>query len=499
MDIDERASGPFGGLMGLIQYKSKDGVFDVIVLGGRLGGLIAATHLVKEGRSVLLLKERNYRPYYTREGYRFVPFSNLTEKQIPADLLKSIPSMISPVTHRKKSEKTPPNLLFQVILPEARIDLYRERSLLQREWRREFPDEKDRIESFYTELERVKEVLKKRRQEKGSFFGSPTGGSSFLKRWWSKRGLPKGGTHQWLSPFSPEFKKLIELQMLCYGYLCSTSYPIPLVAHLLLKDEENEQPPLDLEKVECDLMETFIREGGIVKEIDGVKKIETGWRKGVSVLLTGEEISYRSRFFLLNSPLHSLSTIFGKKRNPFSKWEERIRPRYVLVPFFLGIREKGIPVGMGNFLVSILNLEKPYEGGNLLFLSLSKKREEHQAPEGKRALTVLSFLPYEGLTEDAFSKLQDEVLTHINYLFPFLDEYMEFVDGQWAEDQISCWSYPHYFYETESGFKWDGEFVPSRVFRNIYLCGREIYPHLGLEGEIRNGLRMGAELLRRCH
>ncbi len=485
--------------MGLIQYKSKDSIFDVIVLGGRLGGLIAATHLVKEKRSVLLLKERKYRPYYSREGYRFVPFSNLCEKQIPANLLKSIPSSISPVTHRKKSETTPPKPLFQVILPEARIDLYRERSLLQREWRREFPEEEDRIGSLYTELARVKEALKKRRQEEGSFFGFPTGGPSFLRRWWSGRGLPKGGIHQWLSSFSLEFKKFIELQMLSYGYLCSTSYPIPLVAHLLLKDEEDEQALLDLEKVEGDLLEIFLREGGIVKEIDGVDRIETGWRKGVSLLLMGEKIPYRSRFFLLNAPLHSLSTIFRKKRNPFSKWEERIRPRYVLVPFFLGIHEKVIPIGMENLLVSILNLEKPYEGGNLLFLGLSKSREEHQAPEGKRALTVSSFLPYESLTEDVFSKLQDEVMAHLNHLFPFLDEYLEFVDGRWAEDQISCWSYPHYFYEAESGFAWDEELVPSRLFRNIYLCGREIYPHLGLEGEIRNGLRMGAELLRRCH
>lgn len=482
-----------------MQYKSKDSSFDVIVLGGRLGGLIAATHLVKERRSVLLLKERKYRPSYSREGYRFVPFSNLTEKQIPADLLKTIPSWISPVPHRKKSEKTAPNVFFQVILPEARIDLYRERSLLQREWRREFPEEKDRIESFYRELERVKEVLKKRRQEKGSSFSFPTGGASFLKRWLSGRGLPKGGTHQWLSSFSPEFKKFIELQMLSYGYLCSTSYPIPLVAHLLLNDEENEQPPLDLEKVECDLMETFIRDGGIVKEIDGVEKIETRWRKGVSLLLTGEEIPYRSRFFLLNSPLHSLSTIFRKKRNPFSKWEERIRPRYVLVPFFLGIREKVIPVGMGDLLVSILNLDKPYEGGNLLFLSLSKKKDVNHSPEGKRALTVSSFLPYETRTEDSFAKLQDQVMTHLNHLFPFLDEYMEFIDRQWAEDQITCWSYPHYFYEIESDFKWEEEFVPRRIFRNVYLCGRESYPYLGLEGEIRNGLWLGAELLKRCH
>ncbi|MDP3016428.1 MAG: hypothetical protein Q8N70_05065, partial [Deltaproteobacteria bacterium] len=134
--------------------KHQHKVFDVAILGIGLSGLIAAARMAKENRSVLLLKEEGYRSSYTRDGYRFVPYSNFSEKQIQTRLLKIISPPTDHRENQKKGDKPEHKVSFQVILPEARIDLYRERSLLQREWRREFPKELNQIETFYAELER---------------------------------------------------------------------------------------------------------------------------------------------------------------------------------------------------------------------------------------------------------------------------------------------------------------------------------------------------------
>jgi phytoene dehydrogenase-like protein len=474
--------------------KHQHKVFDVAILGAGLSGLIAAARLAKENRSILLLKEEKYRFAHARDGYRFVPFSNFSEKQIQTRLLKKISPPTDHRENQKKGDKPEQKVSFQLILPEARIDLYRERSLLQREWRREFPEELNQIENFYAELERIKQVLKKvKSPPPGSNF--PIWNRSFLKRWLSFDGLPKGGTDKWLSSFSPEFKKFIELQMISHGNFRSDSFPIPLVSHLLFNEEGDEwEESVDLEKVTQGMIEKFIQSGGSVEDIEGVEKVQMKGRREFSLSLKGDEKIFRSRSLVLNSPLHCLSNIFGKKGKALSRWGKKIRPRYVLVPFFLGIRERVIPVGMRNLLVSILNLQKPYEGGNLLFLSLSRKGDENQAPEGKRALTVQGFMSCGGSQKNSISDLQDGVMIHLKHLFPFLENHIEFIDRKWADDQMDCWSYPYFLYEVHSDFRWRRGIVPIRISKNLYFSGRENFPYLGLEGEIISGWLVGEEI-----
>ncbi|MBM4308006.1 MAG: FAD-binding protein, partial [Deltaproteobacteria bacterium] len=70
--------------------KSDSKVFDVVILGTGLSGLIAATQLAKEHRSVLLLKEKRYCSFFKRDGYCFIPFSNFSEKLVQTGPLKKV-------------------------------------------------------------------------------------------------------------------------------------------------------------------------------------------------------------------------------------------------------------------------------------------------------------------------------------------------------------------------------------------------------------------------
>lgn len=477
--------------------KNQHKVFDTVVLGTGLSGLIAANRLTKENQSVLLLQEERHRSSYTKDGYRFFPFTNFSEKRIQTGLLKKISHLVDRRENRKERDKADQKASFQVILPESRIDLYRDPSLMQGEWRREFPHELKQIESFYAELRRIKQVLKEIKSKADPESNFPICDKSFLKRWLSFDGLPRAGTGQSLSSFSPEFKKFIELQMISYGHLCSDSFPIPLVSHLLLHDDGDEwEERIELENIGRGMIEKFSQSGGTVKETEGVEKAEVKRRGGFSLSLKGEDMTVRSRNLLLNSPLDRLSSLFGKKGKALSEWGRKIRPRYILIPFFLGIDERVVPVGMGNLLVSMLNLQNPYEGGNLLFLRLSQQGDERHAPEGKRALTVQCLMPYEESREKPISDLQDGVMKHLKHLFPFLENHIEFIDWTWAEDQRDCWSYPHYIYEMDSGFKWREGIVPTRISNKLYFSGRENFPYLGLEGEILGGLLSGAQILK---
>jgi len=479
---------------------------EIVILGSGLGGLIAGALLSRNNRKVLLLKERRYQPSFVREGYRFIPFSNFSEKLLKHSLLQKISHTLNlpPVTGDREDGrkadrrfgKTKQESAFQVILPKARVDLFCQRSIFRREWKREFSKEADRIANFYKEMERIAPLMRRMKSEGGSWSAFPIRSSPWIKRWLPFKSLPRERMNEKLSAFSKEFGEFIRLQLISWGNLYSDRFPLYLAAYLLLQDEgEKWVFQMDLERMEKKILEIFALSGGKIEEIEGVEKIERKWLGGFALSLKGETRVLRSRFLLFNSPLHHLSHLLGKKDRKLSRWREKIQPRYALLPLFLGIDEKVVPVGMRDLLVSILDLEKPYGGGNLLLLHLGPKGDGEWAPQGKRAVTVESLISVEQGDPGSLDEHLKGVMRHLDHLFPFLEDYVEFTDWGWAKEQFLCWSYPHFLYETNHDFKWGEGVVPARLSRNLYFVGKENFPYLGLEGEVISGRLVGKQLL----
>jgi phytoene dehydrogenase-like protein len=480
---------------------------EIIVLGSGLGGLIAGTLLAKNNHPVLLLKENGYHPSYTIKGYRFTPFSSISEKRLKPSLLKKIsqtlnlPSFIDSKEREKQTKIISRQLrredAFQVVLPRARIDISFQPSLSQREWKREFPDEAAQVEGFYNELDQTQHFLQKLKSKKkvSPFF--PIRQRSFIKNIFPFDLFPKDKMNPRLSPFSREFKEFIKLQLTSWGNLYSDQFPTSFAAYILLDEMNALTPNFDLEKLEKEIFNQFLRYGGKVEEIDRVKKVEIKWKKGQTLSLDRDRMVFRSKFLIFNSPLHHISSLLGQKGEGVSKWGKTIKPLFVLVPLFLGIREKVIPVGMKDLLISILDIEKPYPDGNVLFLSFSPRGDETQAPEGSRALTVESLMGLEKWEQTLLVDHQHGVLKHLYHLIPFLESHLDFVDFQWASEHVPKWSYSHFLYQAASDFDWREGVVPMNLFRNVYFVGKENFPHLGLEGEIFTGLMVAQQILKK--
>ncbi len=486
--------------------KQESELYDVMVLGFGLGGLVAATRLLKEHHTVILLKEKKHHLSCQADGYRFLPFSNFSERLIKRALLERVskelgfPLLMSDRGEDRQGEtkwkKPKQKVAFQVILPKARIDLFSQRSMLQRELKREFPNEVGPIEDFYDEMERLQHLLKEEKAKERLESVFPIERRSWIKKWWPFAPLPKGKMEERLAPFSKEFREFIRLQMISWANLRPDRFPITLANYLLCHGEPDEEIlEIDLEGLKERILGRFVQAGGRIEEVEGVERAERGWRKGFTLSLRGDGGAVRSKFLIINSPLQHLSNLLGRKARLLLKWRERIQPRYLLLPLFLGVREKIVPVGMENLLVSILDLNKPYEGGNLLFLSLSQKGDETEAPEGRRALIVESLMSPEKWDSDLFAEHQKGVMAHLYHLFPFLEGYIELTNWDWAREQCSCWSYPHFIYETHDDFQWREGIVPHRISKNFYFIGKENFPHLGIEGEVLSGLIVAKEIL----
>jgi hypothetical protein len=233
-----------------------------------------------------------------------------------------------------------------------------------------------------------------------------------------------------------------------------------------------------------------------------VEEVHQGWRKGFALMLAGDQKIIRSKFLVLHSPLHRIVNLPGKRGKRLSTWAQRIKPRSVVFPLFLAVQEKVIPVGMKDLLISIQDLEKPYEGGNLLMLALSPKGDGVRAPEGKRSLTVESLIPWETYNEHWDLASMDEhktaVMKHLCRLIPFLENHIEFMDSDWGNELIRHWSYPHFFYESAFEYHWREGLVPTRISRNLYLAGNENFPYLGLEGEAISGWMVAREISKKA-
>jgi hypothetical protein len=386
---------------------------------------------------------------------------------------------------------------FQVVLPKARIDIFPQRSLCQREWKREFPGEAVQIETFYDELGQIQHLLHKVDWKKNSPTFFPLRWRSLIARIFRIDPLPEEGVDKKLSLFSREFREFIQLQLISRGNFYSDRFPLSLASQVLLDGASESNSDIDSEKLEKEILGQFLRSGGRIEEIDRVKKIEFGWRKECSLTLEGSPPVFRSRFLVINLPLHRSSRVLGKKGKEFIKWEKKIKPLYMTIPLFLGIHEKVVPVGMENLVVSILDLGKPYEDGNVVLLSLSPKGDKTRAPEGKRALTVESLMDVGKWGQTPLADYQQGVMRHLYHLFPYLEDYTEFVDFQWASDHVPRWSYSHFLYEATSDFNWRQGVVPMRMSKNIYFVGKENFPYWGLGGEVFSGLTAAQHILKK--
>jgi len=480
---------------------------EVIILGSGLAGLVAGTFLSKNNRSVLLLREKGYQPSYSTKGYHFIPFSNFSEKSLKPSLARKVSqalklSLLMGTREDGKEAKAPSDKsrrgsAFQVVLPKARIDIFSQRSLCQREWKREFPREAVQIETFYDELGQIEHLLKKESRGKNSPTFIPFRQRTLMTRVFPRASLLEEGVDKKLSLFSREFREFIQLQLLSWGNFYSDRFPLSLATQVLFDGSSEWNSDIDSEKLEEEILNQFLRAGGRIEEIDKVKEIEFGWRKACNLTLEGNSAVFRSQFLVINFPLHRSSAFLGNKRKVFIKWEKKIKPTYMAIPLFLGVHDKVIPVGMENLVISILDLGKPYEDGNVVFLSLSRKGDKTKAPEGKRAITVESLMDLRKWGQVPLADYQQGVMRHLYHLFPFLEDYIDFVDFQWAGDHVPRWSYSHFLYEATSDFNWRQGVVPMRMSRNIYFVGKENFPYLGLGGEVFSGLAAAQHILKK--
>lgn len=461
--------------------------YDVTVIGTEAGGLFASAILGKRNLSILILKEKGYKPFFEKDGYRFEPFSNLTEIGLNKRLIRWVSEELGLSTKEFSSNDiNEKEIFYQIILPENRIDIMNDfSSFFEIEMRREFGKELDKIINFYDNMRDIGDKIRKITVKDFPQNLFPVRKACALRRLFSSFLFKEKDIGRRLTIFSEEFKNFIILQLFPNGNLIPFNFPTSLTAYILMNSIESRLRSIDINNLKRILMERINASGARIEEVGRIERIERKSKTGFIIKTVEEEKEFESRYIIVNHPIQNISYFNGEEKKRISKWKRFIEPYYVIVPFFLGIREKVIPVGMKDLVISLYDLRKPFENGNLIYISLSPK-DGDKAPTGRRALVLECLIPFENLGS-SLEGCKKNIISHLNYIVPFLEEYIDLKDFELAENQLSSWSYPHFIYKVRVNFDWRGGIVPNQISKNLFFIGKENFPYLGLEGEIIGG------------
>jgi phytoene dehydrogenase-like protein len=127
--------------------------YDVVVIGMELGPLAAGALLAKRGFRVLVVGHGRPSDRYRCCGHSFThrPFM-MTSTESPA--IKRVFKELG-ITQQMQLTLSTPSPLYQVVLPNARLDVHRDPSSTAREVRREFPSMARHVDGIFSNIGRI--------------------------------------------------------------------------------------------------------------------------------------------------------------------------------------------------------------------------------------------------------------------------------------------------------------------------------------------------------
>ncbi len=345
--------------------------YDLAVAGGGFGGLAAAALLSHAGKKVVLLEPAGdiggVLSVLTIDGFRFATGPALCFglerggplERIAAEMgISFAASVNSPV--------------YQVALPDRRINIYAEAGETLEELRREFGTEVKTIAGLFRDARKKADRAVKSRLS-----------SHIIKRQRASGFISGYG-------FSSEFTAFLDVQArIFFGRRASE---LSLASFISLIDTAPVAIKGGLRRLMEQMLDVFLETGGEIMYNTPWPRIERSNHK--SVVLSTLRGPLEARTFLLNSSNASTGT-----------------------SLCIGIRDDVVPVGMASDVICLSD----YSSAGLHFsLTLSRAEDETAAPRGMRSL-LASFPGVAPGTADA-----GVLLSQIRPLIPFLDGFMVF-------------------------------------------------------------------------
>jgi len=472
-------------------------IYDVIIIGENVAGLIAAALLSARRYSVLLVR-RAAGPgseHYLGSSVRRVRpiYPGVFDYPVPAAVIRELN-----LGHKFRSVFKPSLPLFQLIDPNHRLTISDDRLKLVQEFQREFrsstiPDDVGNLLTQQEELNRILDGLlapetpffpeslrdkweynsrvkdfKRRLDENGALLTE-------LRQLWGDTELGRYMAKLQMVVADAQGGKLKEFLAYRNG--------ATLFSQVLYQ--------VSGEGIDEVLLEKLDKRGGTVVEQTALQKIEVG-RSGFKLhdgknTYAGNSLICGFDFFLLPE------LIDDKKIDRFvSAQLARVKPVKTWVKVSFMIERGVIPEGMETYLFKLG--DRP---DDLLFFARDPLAPDESDVE---RLDVYKPIAAESVTSEKLRDAQHGVIDQVKWLVPFLENRLRkvYLEQLPAEDVENKWlnlKGRRLMYDTRDQDAEIGAGVPIQLpFKHGYLAGPENFPELGLEGDFVTGWSIARQI-----
>lgn len=474
-------------------------VYDVIVLGGQLGGALAAALLAKRGYRILLVDHDGMGAGYERDGYLlpYAPFIAPGVKSMPLVELAFEELALTTTLQRALETRSP---ALQLVLPRQRLDLHREPAATAADMRRAFGDAGAPVAAAI-------EALAAHHEKTDAFLREPLMDlppDGFMQAWklngWIKRN--PGVDEPVPAPAGEEVGALLARLQSFMSYLAGASTPLAVGRPLSQALRSPGRYPGGREGLREILLKKLSDLGGVVLGRDGGENFvaeELAFEGGklVGVKLLQSENIYRAGAVLAATDAGALRRLVHDKKRHRKLVEQldQSTTKHFLFSVNWVVDADALPRGMGDQVLVHVNEEL----GAMLVQVGPARRVGKPDDESRRVVCAGAFVPASAreLGEAHLKSLAERLSGHLEALMPFARERAALISAPYLDAGGVRGSrlLPHPLFGVDVEQKLGVEGLKQRTaVKNLILANREVLPGLGLEGEFVAGIR-GARLV----
>ncbi|WP_293104694.1 carotenoid isomerase [Moorena sp. SIOASIH] len=424
---------------------SNQSVFDTIVIGSGIGGLVTATQLAAKGASVLVLESYiipgGSSGYFEREGYRF----DVGASMIFGFGTKGTTNLLTRALEavNVSLETIPDPVQIHYHLPGGlELKVHRDYENFLQELTAHFPDQRQGIRKFYDECWKVFNCLNAMEllslEELGYltrvFFQHPLACLGLVKY------LPQNVgdiARKYISDL--ELLKFIDMECYCWSVVPADKTPM-INAGMVFSDRHYggiNYPVGGVGKIAQKLVEGLEKAGGQILYKARVGKILLEKGKAVGVqLVNGKE--YRAKRIVSNATRwDTFEKLLPADQMPVAerKWQQRYQKSPGFLSLHLGVKADVLPPGTECHHIVLEDWEKMEDAEGTIFVSIPTLLDPNLAPEGYHVFHT--FTPswmedWQGLSPSEYENKKEEaaggLIERLETIFPGLDAGLDYME-----------------------------------------------------------------------
>ena len=424
---------------------SETSVFDAIIIGSGIGGLVTATQLAAKGAKVLVL-ERYLIPggsagYFEREGYRFDVGASMIfgfGKQGTTNLLTRALNAV-----KVSIETIPDPVQIHYHLPAGlEVKVHQDYEKFLQELTVYFPHEREGIRKFYDECWNVFNCLnamellslEEPRYLTRVFFQHPLACLGLVKY------LPQNvGDIARRYIKDPQLLQFIDMECYCWSVVPADLTPM-INAGMVFSDRHYggiNYPKGGVGQIAQKLVEGLEKAGGKIQYKARVTQILMESGKAVGVQLADGTI-YRAKRIVSNATRwDTFEKLLPPEQMPVAekKWRQRYQKSPSFLSLHLGVEASVLPPGTECHHIVLEDWSKMEEAQGTIFVSIPTLLDPTLAPEGYHIIHTftpswmedwqeLSAKEYEDKKEEAAGR----VIERLEKIFPGLDAGLDYME-----------------------------------------------------------------------